>query len=118
MLVTTFEHKDSPLATSSVFAKRMGKAFGLCIALVVVSLLIGATGYHFLGALPWIDAFLNASMILTGMGPVSAMTTTASKLFEMCYALYSGLVFVTVSGLIMAPLFHRIMHYLHIETGH
>jgi hypothetical protein len=82
---------------------------------VAVALGVGVVGYHWLGGLPWIDALLNASMILGGMGPVDPMTSPAGKLFASFYALFSGLLFIGVASLVVAPFVHRIMHSLHIE---
>jgi hypothetical protein len=76
----------------------------------------GTVGYHAVGQLEWIDAFLNASMILSGMGPVDRMQTNAAKLFSAFYALFSGLVFIGVVGVVLAPWAHRLFHWLHLET--
>ncbi len=73
-------------------------------------------GYRSLERMPWVDAFVNAAMILSGMGPVGPLQTDAGKLFAGCYALFSGLAFVTALGLIFAPLFHRFLHKFHLET--
>ena len=78
---------------------------------------IGVLGYHGIAGLSWIDSVLNASMILTGMGPVAAMTTTSSKLFASGYALFSGVVFLSSIGLVLAPLFHRILHKFHLDDA-
>jgi hypothetical protein len=92
-------------------------AWHLSIASVVVALALGfgVVGYHWLGGLPWIDALVNASMILGGMGPVDPISSPAGKLFVSFYALFSGLVFIGVASLAIAPFVHRIMHSLHIE---
>lgn len=73
-------------------------------------------GYHYLENLPWLDSFLNASMILGGMGPVSDLKTDGGKLFAGSYALFSGLIFIVVAGMLFAPLVHRILHRFHFET--
>jgi hypothetical protein len=78
---------------------------------------IGTVGYHELGALGWVDAFLNASMILSGMGPVDRLETTAAKLFASFYALFSGLVFIGVAGVLAAPWVHRVFHWMHIDDA-
>ena len=83
--------------------------------LVVVSLVIGTVGYRTLAGLEWVDALLNASMILTGMGPVDAMKTTSAKLFAAVFAFYSGIVFVAVAGILLAPFLHRLLHRLHFD---
>jgi hypothetical protein len=74
-------------------------------------------GYHFLEQLPWIDALLNASMILGGMGPVDPIKTEAGKIFASCYALYSGLAIISVAGLLLAPVVHRFLHKFHLDSG-
>lgn len=76
---------------------------------------IGTVGYHTTGSLPWLDSFLNASMILAGMGPVDRMVTSGAKLFAAFYALFSGLVFIALSGVVLAPWAHRLLHRLHVE---
>ena len=87
-------------------------------ALVVLlsGVAVGTAGYRLVGKLDWIDAFLNASMILSGMGPVDRMETTAGKLFAALYALFSGLVFVAITGIIVAPWIHRLFHWIHLEA--
>jgi len=84
--------------------------------IVFVSLVLGVLGYHFFEGLPWLDALLNASMILTGMGPVEQLHSTGGKLFASFYALFSGIVFITTAGLLLAPLMHRLMHKFHLES--
>jgi hypothetical protein len=81
----------------------------------MVSLGLGMTGYHVFEKLPWIDAFLNASMILSGMGPVAPIQTDAGKIFAGCYALFSGLTLVAILGIIFAPVVHRFLHKFHLE---
>lgn len=85
--------------------------------MVVVSLAVGMCGYHFLEKLPWIDALLNASMILGGMGPVDPVKTDAGKIFASFYALYSGLAIISVAGLLLAPVVHRFLHKFHVDPG-
>jgi len=86
----------------------------LLILLGVVGL--GTVGYHRAGGLAWLDPFLNASMILSGMGPVDRMDTATGKLFSALYALFSGLVFVAVVGVVVAPWIHRLLHWIHVEA--
>ena len=86
-------------------------------ALLTVALMIGILGYHFVARLPWIDALLNASMILTGMGPVDVLKSDAAKLFASGYALFSGVVFLSATGIVMAPIVHRVLHRFHVERG-
>lgn len=80
-----------------------------------LSLSLGSLGYHYLGELSWIDALLNAAMILTGMGPVDRMPSTSGKLFAAGYALYSGVAFISMVGVLVAPVFHRILHAFHVD---
>jgi hypothetical protein len=84
--------------------------------IILASLVIGMAGYHYFEHLPWLDAFVNASMILSGMGPVGELHTSAGKLFAGCYALFSGIAFLTSVGVIFAPLFHRFLHKFHLEA--
>jgi len=83
--------------------------------MVLISLSIGIMGYHFFENLPWIDAFANAAMILSGMGPLSTLQTSSGKLFAGCYALFSGLAFLIIMGLVFAPVVHRFLHKFHLE---
>jgi hypothetical protein len=89
------------------------------LATVILSCVAGAgtVGYHWLGELDWVEAFLNAAMILSGMGPVDRMPTDAAKLFAAFYALFSGLVFIGVAGIVLAPWVHRLFHWLHLESS-
>ena len=94
----------------------MAKSLSLALSLIFASLLAGVCGYHFLEDLPWIDAFLNAAMILGGMGPVAPIQSFGGKLFAGFYALYSGLVVIVAAGVIFAPDFHRMIHKFHAEA--
>lgn len=105
-----FESKGDPLAPMSVYLWRILKSILLASVLVGVSLGIGILGYAHLEKLSWLDAFLNAAMILGGMGPVATLQTDAGKLFAGCYALYSGLVVVLATGIVLAPIAHRVLH--------
>ncbi len=113
--LTMFEHKREPLITRHEFVIRIAKYFFISIAILGFSLLVGMLGYHNLCGLSWIDSLLNASMILTGMGPVVEMKTFASKLFASFYALYSGIAFLSSVSVLLAPALHRFMHVLHLE---
>jgi len=86
-------------------------------ALLAAALLLGIAGYHFIAKLGWVDALLNASMILTGMGPVADLHSTAAKFFAPAYALFSGIVFIVATGIIVAPVIHRVLHRFHLERG-
>ena len=111
-----FEHRNQPLVSRGVFVQRLARHAGLALSVLAGSLCLGILGYHFFEGLSWIDALLNASMILGGMGPVDALHTAAGKLFASFYALYSGIVFLVVAGLIVAPALHRFLHHFHIEA--
>ncbi len=113
-----YEHKTHPLLPRKLFILRLLKHFLLASSLFIISLGIGILGYHFLANLSLIDALLNASMILSGMGPVDELSTFAGKIFASFYALFSGIVFLVSAGIIIAPIAHRFMHRLHlIETN-
>jgi len=110
-----FEHHTEPLLTRPRFLLRVLGYLALSAASIGIALGIGVLGYHHLGGLPWIDALVNASMILGGMGPVDQITTNAGKLFASAYALFSGLLFIGAASLVIAPFVHRIMHSLHVN---
>jgi hypothetical protein len=110
-----FEHRSAPLLPRQHFLLRVLGYLALATVLVGVALGIGVLGYHHLGGLPWIDALVNASMILGGMGPVDQIASTAGKLFASFYALFSGLLFIGAASLAVAPFVHRIMHKLHLD---
>jgi hypothetical protein len=109
------ERKDSPLAPFKLFFWRLGRNFVATLGIVAFSLTLGSCGYHYLGGVGWVDGFLNASMILTGMGPVDRMETTPGKLFAAFYALYSGLAFLTMVAVLITPIYHRFIHNFHLE---
>jgi hypothetical protein len=113
----SFEHRDQPLLPLRVFAWRMLASGGIAFAIVSVGLLLGVLGYHYWGRLHWLDALVNASMILGGMGPVDPITTASGKWFESIYALFSGVAFLTSVGVFLAPALHRMLHSLHLDTG-
>ncbi len=112
-----FEHKSQPLAPISIYYKRILNTFLLSSALILFSLGIGVLGYCLIAGLGWIDALLNASMILTGMGPVNPMPNNASKLFASFYCIYSGVAFLSSIAVFLSPALHRIMHKLHLENA-
>jgi hypothetical protein len=111
-----FEHRREPLLPRRVFYGRLARSAGIGSLIILLSLLIGMAGYHFLEKMSWLDAFANAAMILSGMGPLGPLQTNAGKLFAGCYALYSGLALVTSIGVIFAPVYHRFIHKFHLET--
>jgi hypothetical protein len=104
-----------PLFTRRHFFGRLARSSATAAGIVAFSLALGSVGYHWLGGLPWIDALLNASMILTGMGPVDPMRSAAAKLFAAFYALYSGIAFLTSMAVLLAPVVHRFLHKFHLE---
>jgi pimeloyl-ACP methyl ester carboxylesterase len=108
------EHRPLPLPPWEKFAIRVLRAFGMGALLIGVSLGIGMLGYHYAADLTWLDAFLNAAMILTGMGPVNPLTGKAAKLFAGFYALFSGVVFLSTVAVLAAPIAHRILLRFHL----
>jgi hypothetical protein len=114
-LLSNFERSHEKLAPFSVFAQRLAVAVGVACCVVAVVLFIGVLGYHWLGGLDWLDSLLEASMILGGMGPVSPIKSDAAKLFASGYALFSGLVFIGIMGIVLTPVVHRILHKFHVE---
>jgi hypothetical protein len=110
-----FEQKHQKIASVSVFIKRMATYIGVVILLISGALFIGIAGYHWLAGLHWVDSLLNASMILGGMGPVDLLTNTTAKVFASAYALFSGLVFIAVMGIVLVPIIHRVLHTFHME---
>ena len=114
-LFTKYEHRRQKLAPLSVFAQRVIGAVVVACGVIAVVLFIGTAGYHWLGGLDWIDSLLEASMILGGMGPVNPIKTTGAKLFASGYALFSGLVFIGIMGIVLTPVVHRLLHKFHVE---
>lgn len=110
-----YERRDEPIASMSSFLGRLFRAFLATLIIVSVSLAIGTVGYSYFLDKPWIDGLINASMILTGMGPVDKMESTAGKLFATFYALYSGLAFLSMVAIIIAPIYHRFLHHFHLD---
>jgi len=111
-----FEHRRQPLLPRKIFYRRVANSAMLGLAIILVSLGVGITGYRFLEHMSWLDSFVNAAMILSGMGPVSPLQTHIGKFFAGCYALFSGLAFITSMGVFFAPVFHRFLHRFHLET--
>jgi hypothetical protein len=113
-----FEGLRDPLAPRVVFLRRLARHVAIAIGLLAFSLALGMLGYMYIaGDKNWIDAFYSASMLLGGMGPANTPVTAAGKLFAGIYSLYSGLVFLVAAAVIIAPLFHRVMHHFHLEPG-
>lgn len=115
--MTLYEHRTQPLLPSRQFGRRVARHGGIALAVLLVSLGGGTLGYRLTEGMSWVDALLNAAMILTGMGPAAPLHSTAGKLFASGYALYSGVVFLVVAGLLVAPFIHRLLHRLHMEAG-
>jgi hypothetical protein len=114
-LTRNYEVRGQPLVGRHRFLLRLARHFAIATCLVFGSLLFGAVGYHWLEGRAWIDAVLDAAMLLGGMGPVHAPSSSAGKLFAAFYALYSGLLFLIVSGIMVAPVAHRILHRFHLD---
>lgn len=112
-----YERKNQPLVSRQVFIRRISRNLFYSALIISMSLLIGTVGHHTFSTCSWIDAFHNASMILSGMGPVITIYSFSGKVFSSFYALFSVLVFVTNLGVLIAPLLHRIMHHLHVAES-
>jgi len=112
-----FEHHSEPLLPRKEFLSRILHSLSFSVLLVLISLAIGMLGYHWLEGLHWIDAFLNAAMLMGGMGPVSAPLSFGGKLFAGLCALYCGLMLILVAGLLFAPVVHRSLHKFHLRRG-
>lgn len=112
-----FEHKTQKVIPRRAFAQRMGKALGLWAGLTFGGLVIGMAGYSATEGMAFADSFVNAAMILSGMGPVDPLHTTAGKMFAGFYAILSGLIIVIGAGFVLAPIAHRVLHRFHVETS-
>jgi hypothetical protein len=110
-----YERRVDELAPRSIFIKRIVGSLGIAIGVIVIALLVGISGYHFIAGFNWIDSLLEASMILGGMGPVKELHDDASKIFASIYALFSGLVILALMGIMLSPIVHRIMHKFHVD---
>lgn len=109
-----FEGHHEQILPLRLFLRRMAVCILIATALITIALGIGVCGYHFLARLPWVDALLNASMILTGMGPVDVLHSNAAKIFASAYAIFSGLVFISLMALLLSPVAHRVLHKFHL----
>jgi len=110
-----YESRKHPLATRQRYLRRLAQSVLAALLIIGVSLLIGILGYAHFEGMGWLDAFLNASMILSGMGPADTLKTSGGKLFAGCYAIYSGLMVIFVTGIVLAPLAHRVLHRFHVD---
>ena len=110
-----YESHHEPLLSRAQFARRVAGHFAIGTGAIAVALLIGICGYHWIAGFNWVDSFLNACMILGGMGPVGDLPNNAAKIFAGIYALFAGLFFIAMLGLLLAPFLHRLAHRLHID---
>jgi hypothetical protein len=110
-----FEKRHEQLLSRSEFSKRMLHHAFLGIMILAIALGIGVLGYHYFTGEPWVDALVDASMILGGMGPVGELKNDGAKVFASCYALFSGLAFIGIASIILAPFAHRVLHKFHID---
>jgi len=111
------EKIHQPIAPRRQFLYRLLKGSTIGVIFIVVALFIGMAGYHYFEHMSWVDAFVNAAMILSGMGPLTPLQTDAGKIFAGFYALFSGLLFIVVMGIIFAPVVHRFFHKMHVEDA-
>ena len=112
-----YESKGDPIATRMSFTHRLLRHFFVSALIVIGALGIGMLGYHFIAGFPWVDALLDASMILAGMGPVRELPCDSAKLFASGYALFSGLVFISLTAILTSPVVHRVLHHFHIDES-
>lgn len=110
-----FEHKSQPLLSKRAFSARLLCWVTITLALLGLSLLVGVLGYHYIDGQVWLDALLNAAMILGGMGEVTPLATDAGKIFASIYAIYCGLFLIICGGLLLVPMFHRVLHSFHAD---
>jgi hypothetical protein len=108
-----YEHHSKRPISSAAFARRMLRHGSLALLVTLASIALGMAGYMYYEDLPWRDAFLNTAMLMGGMGPVDPPKTPGGKMFAGLYALYAGLVFLLVAGVVVAPILHRILHHFH-----
>ena len=117
MKLQHFERRHEKLAPRSVFVKRVVASLAIGVGLMAFALCIGIAGYHWLAGLDWIDSLLEASMILGGMGPINPLSNSAAKVFASVYALFSGVVFIALMGIVLSPLAHRMLHKFHLDEN-
>ena len=110
-----YEHRSERLLPTRQFASRLLGHAIFALGIIAVGLAIGVAGYHWAADLGWLDALLNASMILSGMGPVDPLTSPEAKVWASMYALFAGVVFVAVTGVLLAPVLHRVLHKFHLD---
>jgi hypothetical protein len=114
-----YEHRRDPILSLEEFLRRLLRHAGIAMGILAGSLMIGVVGFRYLADTAWIDALLNASMLLGGMGPVGELQnwSASGKIFASVYALYSGLIFLIVASVLIAPVFHRFLHHFHLEMS-
>jgi hypothetical protein len=112
-----FEHRSKPLLPRRQYYLRLARSVSIGLMVIVFALGFGMVGYRAFEGMSWVDAFVNAAMILSGMGPVSSLQTEGGKIFAGCYALFSGLAFFAILGIIFAPAVHRFLHRFHVEEA-
>ena len=112
-----YEKKSQPLAPRSQFRSRLLRNLGAAAVVIAAALGVGMTGYHWIAGMKWVDAYLNSAMILSGMGPIGDLEGSAAKIFAGSYAIVCGLLIFAVAGLVLAPVFHRVLHRFHVEDG-
>ena len=110
-----FEHRRDQLAPVSLYVQRMAGSLVIAIGLIMVALSIGIAGYHYIAGFNWINSLLEASMILGGMGPVKELPNDTAKIFASIYALFSGVIFIALMGIMLSPVAHRLLHSFHID---
>jgi len=110
-----YEHRQTPIISRQRFVQRMVRHIAVAIFLISIAWALGIIGYHVTAHFSWIDATINAAMILGGMGPVDHVDSTAGKLFASFYALFSGIFFIAIAGIVLAPITHRLLHTLHVD---
>ena len=115
MHLFNFEHFSRPLAHHRVFLRRLGANLLVALIIILVSLFAGMLIYRMAAGMSWVDSFLNAAMILSGEGPMGPIDGTAAKILAGLYAIYSGVLLIVLTGLVLAPVFHRVLHGLHVE---
>ena len=112
-----FEHHHEKLLPRRLFLRRLAKYALISISIIIASLVVGMIGYHMLEGYSWVDSFLNAAMLMGGMGPVNPLHTDSGKVFAGIYALYCGFIVLVAVGIFAAPIFHRFLHHFHLEKN-
>jgi hypothetical protein len=115
-LMFKYEHRNQPPLSRMRFVRRLARQGVSASFIILGSLAMGMAGYHSLADQSWVDAFLNAAMLLGGMGPVGELHSTSAKIFAGIYALYAGIVFLVLAAMLLGPVFHRVLHFFHWEA--